>query len=61
MAAEYPAIERDPVYTAAGRTFTGPEETVRPLLDALTPGAEYFWNKTDGDGTLLDWVTGVAE
>lgn len=27
---------------------------------SLPPGTEYVWNKTDGAGTLLDIVTGVA-
>jgi hypothetical protein len=36
------------------RTITG------PTLPALPPGTEYIWNKTDGAGTLLDIVSGVA-
>lgn len=27
---------------------------------SLPPGTEYVWNKTDGAGTLLDIVSGVA-
>lgn len=36
------------------RTITG------PTLPELPPGTEYIWNKTDGAGTLLDIVSGVA-
>lgn len=36
------------------RTITG------PTLPDLPPGTEYIWNKTDGAGTLLDIVSGVA-
>lgn len=27
---------------------------------SLPPGTEYVWNKTDGAGTLIDIITGVA-
>ena len=38
----------------ASRTITG------PTLPPLPAGTEYVWNKTDGAGTLLDILTGVA-
>lgn len=42
------------------RQFVGPEADIRPLIDDLDSGVEYSWSKTDGAGTLLDLVTGVA-
>lgn len=38
----------------SARTITG------PTLPTLPAGTEYIWNKTDGAGTLLDIVSGVA-
>lgn len=40
--------------------FVGDEETVEPLIAELEEGTEYRWDKTDGAGTLLDVITGVA-
>ena len=38
----------------ASRVITG------PTLPTLPAGTEYVWNKTNGAGTLLDILTGVA-
>lgn len=38
----------------SARVITG------PTLPTLPAGTEYIWNKTDGAGTLLDIVSGVA-
>lgn len=54
-------IAADPALSAtyalgggASRTITG------PTLPTLPAGTEYIWNKTDGAGTLLDILSGVA-
>ena len=50
--------------TALGATYAlggGSSRTITgPTLPALPTGTEYIWNKTDGAGTLLDIVSGVA-
>ena len=38
----------------------GTQAKLDTTLAALTPGTEYVWNLTDGAGTLLDIVSGVA-
>lgn len=44
------------VATSLASTFIGPTDP----STFLAPGTEYVWHKTDGAGTLLDIVSGVA-
>lgn len=49
-----------PVTRQPAELFSGPAPTVQPLIDALASGTEYVWNETDGEGALVDIITGVA-
>ena len=55
--ATYAPVTGSPNYASGGgsaKVITG------PTLPTLTVGTEYVWNKTDGAGTLLDILSGVA-
>lgn len=46
----------DSVVSGSGHLYIG---TTDPAT-VLTVGTEYVWHKTDGSGTLIDIITGVA-
>lgn len=45
---------------ALSASFTGHGSNLTTFLAGLPPGTEYVYNLTDGAGTLLDIVSGVA-
>lgn len=38
----------------SSRALAGSAATIQPVIDAMAPGTEYVWLKTDGAGVLLD-------
>ncbi|MBC7594542.1 MAG: hypothetical protein H7288_11490 [Kineosporiaceae bacterium] len=48
--------------SAAGVALSATYVSFGPIspVGRLAPGTEYVWNKTDGAGTLIDILTGVA-